>query len=414
MTIMSGANVIIYSAQILVLVALAAIGSAALGARVPRLRLHYWQAVVAMCLLLPLISRGVPAPIVEGSNVLLRLTTTGTPSRGHAEVPVVEIFPWLLLAGTMVRIGWLLLGLVRLRELRMSGVPTAMGAAVLGEARVRPSVEIRSHEAIAQPVTFGVRHPQVLLPRSFFDLPVDAQRAVVCHELLHVERRDWLWILAEQLVQAVFWFHPAIWWALGRVRVSREQVVDAAVLDRTGARAPYLQALAGFAAVARSVSVAVPFVRQHDLVERIRALMHRESVSKRRTRMSMALVPILIAGSGLAAVTAFPLQDGSQKPPVYLPGNGVTLPQLIREVKPVYTPQAMAAKIEGTVLLQCVVDPDGTVSDIVVVESLDREYGLDDAAVNAAGQWRFRPGTKDGEPVPVRISIQLTFALRYS
>ena len=46
MTIMTGANVIIYSAQILVLVALAAIGSAALGARVPRLRLHYWQAVV--------------------------------------------------------------------------------------------------------------------------------------------------------------------------------------------------------------------------------------------------------------------------------------------------------------------------------------------------------------------------------
>jgi protein TonB len=112
-------------------------------------------------------------------------------------------------------------------------------------------------------------------------------------------------------------------------------------------------------------------------------------------------------GSGLG-----PGSGGGTGGGVYHPGNGVTTPRLVREVKPQYSADAMRAKIQGTVWVQCVVRPDGSVSDVEVIRSLDPVFGLDQEAVKAARQWRFQPGTRLGEPVPVQITIELTFTLR--
>ena len=96
----------------------------------------------------------------------------------------------------------------------------------------------------------------------------------------------------------------------------------------------------------------------------------------------------------------------------YRPGNGVETPRLLREVKPQYTAQAMRAKIQGEVLLECIVQPDGSVGNIRVVRSLDASFGLDQEAIKAARQWRFQPGTKQGQPVPVLVTIAIAFTLR--
>ena len=97
---------------------------------------------------------------------------------------------------------------------------------------------------------------------------------------------------------------------------------------------------------------------------------------------------------------------------IYRPGNGVSLPIVVKEVKPVYTAAAMQAKIQGTVWVECVVNETGDISDVRVTRSLDTEYGLDEEAVRAASQWKFKPGQKDGKPVAVRITIELTFTLK--
>ena len=95
--------------------------------------------------------------------------------------------------------------------------------------------------------------------------------------------------------------------------------------------------------------------------------------------------------------------------PVYEPGNGVSVPTLVRDVKPHYTPEAFKAKIQGSNLVGAVVLPDGTVGELTLLESLDPKFGLDDAALAAAKQWVFNPGTKDGKPVAVRITIRFAF-----
>lgn len=97
---------------------------------------------------------------------------------------------------------------------------------------------------------------------------------------------------------------------------------------------------------------------------------------------------------------------------VYRPGSGVTTPRVLREVKPQYTSDAMRARIQGSVWLECVVQPSGVCTEIQVVRSLDRTFGLDQEAVVAAEQWRFSPGTRLGEPVPVLVTIEISFRLR--
>jgi len=90
----------------------------------------------------------------------------------------------------------------------------------------------------------------------------------------------------------------------------------------------------------------------------------------------------------------------------------VVRPKLLRQVPPVYTTAGMRAKIVGTVEVDAVVLPDGTVGQVRVVKSLDKPTGLDDQALGAAREWMFTPGTLDGKPVSMRVGIVLTFSLR--
>jgi protein TonB len=112
----------------------------------------------------------------------------------------------------------------------------------------------------------------------------------------------------------------------------------------------------------------------------------------------------------LALMAATAGSQGSST--LYKPGDGVSLPQVTKQVRADYTKEAMGNRIEGKVVLDVVVLSDGKVGDVKVSESLDSIYGLDKNAVAAMKQWEFKPGTKDGKPVTVRVSLEITFALK--
>jgi len=97
---------------------------------------------------------------------------------------------------------------------------------------------------------------------------------------------------------------------------------------------------------------------------------------------------------------------------IYTPGDGVSLPKVVKKVDATYTQEAKDAHIEGTVELSTVVRGDGTVGDVKVTRSLDTTYGLDGQAVAAMKQWTFEPGTKDGKAVAVRVAVLMTFTLK--
>ena len=93
------------------------------------------------------------------------------------------------------------------------------------------------------------------------------------------------------------------------------------------------------------------------------------------------------------------------------PGSGVVNPTILRSMDPKYTPDAMRAKIQGVVELEAVVGVNGVITEIRVIKSLDRAYGLDQEAIKTAKQWLFRPGRFQGNAVPVLVIIQMEFRL---
>jgi len=88
-------------------------------------------------------------------------------------------------------------------------------------------------------------------------------------------------------------------------------------------------------------------------------------------------------------------------------GRGVTGPSIIFKVQPQLTQEARKAHFQGTVLIAVIINADGTVRDPRVVKAVG--LGLDEAAVEAVKQWKFKPGMKDGRPVPVYAQIEVTF-----
>ena len=121
----------------------------------------------------------------------------------------------------------------------------------------------------------------------------------------------------------------------------------------------------------------------------------------KRTMFVALLFVVAPALASLAAQEVFTSKD-----------DGVTLPTVVRSVKAVYTAAAMDARIEGMALLEAVVRADGQVGEVTVTRSLDMEYGLDTQAVEAVKQWLFKPGTKDGKAVAVRVTIEIRFTLK--
>ena len=141
----------------------------------------------------------------------------------------------------------------------------------------------------------------------------------------------------------------------------------------------------------------------------------------RRRLISTAVVLVGVVGGAMATtVVALPLgwpigaAAARTQEVVDSKDPGVRLPRVVSEVNPTYTPEALRAKIEGTVVMNAVVGTDGTPEDIEITKSLDEQYGLDKQAVAALNQWRFAPGLKDGKPVPVRITVEMRFTLRLS
>jgi TonB family protein len=129
--------------------------------------------------------------------------------------------------------------------------------------------------------------------------------------------------------------------------------------------------------------------------------------------ISVAFAFVASVGLTAAAVDRFPMSTSpAQAETIYRPGPGIKLPSVVKEVKPGYTAAAMQNKIQGSVWLEAVVTAEGDIGEVKVTRSLDTEYGLDQEAIKAAKQWKLKPATREGKPVAVWITIELTFTLK--
>ena len=176
------------------------------------------------------------------------------------------------------------------------------------------------------------------------------------------------------------------------------------------------------------------FLRKRHLARRMRLLLTEAAMSTPRLVVSFATLACVLAIAGRAAVEAFPLISTTSTAPalttsapgaspklVDLPmtasevqqepvrvGGDVKPPKKIHDVRPVYPADASEAGVQGVVILEVTIAPDGTVSDTRVLRSIPM---LDQAAADAVRQWGFTPTLLNGEPVPVVMTVTVNFTL---
>jgi len=386
--------------------------------RAPRALLLHYQIALLAGLVLPLVSAVVPqvdqpAAVWKATSVIAAIDGTAGPDSSR----LASCLAVILLVGIGARALWLVAGFMRLRRYRQSPRPfDHLPAAV---AVLQSTLGIRARwfagDQVPSAATYGIRRPVVLLPAHVASLPDAMLQMVACHELVHIARRDWIAVVAEEIVRTLFWFHPAIWFLLDRIRLHREQVVDERVVAALGDRRAYASALLDLVGSDNALQpqLVSGWLQSRHLRARIHTIMRGGSMSTRRLALTATFLAATLATTGVWAAQAFPVQSGAGADErVYTQADGAVLPQPTRQVKPEYTKEAMQYGIEGSMAVSLIVKSDGTLSDLKVVRSLDTDYGLDDQGLVAARQWAFRPGTKDGKPVAVRIELEFRFTLK--
>src|SRR5688572_21195473 len=411
-------NLAAYSLQLAALAATAHVTVWALRLRMPRVSIRFWQAVMLVALALPAVQPWRQDEVQGLIATIGSVTAAATPSDALVATTAfdpVAIILAVLAAGAIARVLWLALGMWRVRSLIANATPAPALAFSMGDLNQQVGVDatLMVSDELAGPATVGWRRPVVLLPRAVLTMPQAVQRAVVCHELVHVKRRDWLQTIAEEIWCALLWFHPAARVIASRLSLARETVVDEITILLTRDRRAYAEALLAFSDPQPHVIGVTPFIGRHTLSQRISLIAEEGSMSRRRALVSVAFAFMTSMGLTAATIDRFPMSaTPAQAETIYRPGPGIKLPSVVKEVKPGYTAAAMQNKIQGSVWLEAVVTAEGDIGEVKVTRSLDTEYGLDQEAIKAAKQWKLKPATREGKPVAVWITIELTFTLK--
>ncbi|OLB62302.1 MAG: hypothetical protein AUI11_06060 [Acidobacteria bacterium 13_2_20CM_2_66_4] len=265
----------------------------------------------------PVARRAVPpAPVV-----VLSETITVTPSPALPAPPerwsVGRIVFATWLAGALLCLAILAIGFTRLtwiasRSHRVENDAWTTQLVAIAEAFgiTRPILLLQSdHPTLL--VTWGALAPEIILPIGADAWPADRIRIVLCHELAHIARGDWLVQMLAEVVRSAYWFNPILWIASSRMRQESEHACDDAVLSAGIEGSDYAAQLLDLArAVKRQRHPWVPaqaIVRASNLERRVSAMLNaginRQPIT-RKGRLSAAIaltgVTLLVAGFGAA------------------------------------------------------------------------------------------------------------------
>lgn len=283
------------------------------------------------------------------------------------------------------------------------------------------AVEIRSSPQIFAPLTVGFIRKRVLIPTGMLSglSPGDIDTAIA-HEFAHVQRNDFLKNLVYELLSLPVSYHPAFWLARQRMTETREMVCDHLAAELSGSH-HYAQSLLRLASLLlQGKPLGVPHaigVFDADTLERRLMRLTETTRQMGRVRRWATLTASVLLGIA-AASTAISLrfdvvaaaadkQKTTNPSRVTVP-SGEMVHQLLTKVNPKYPPEAKKARIQGKVELDAVIGKTGDVENLKVISGPSE---LQQSALDAVRQWKYKPFLVNGNPVEVETTINVIYSL---
>lgn len=231
--------------------------------------------------------------------------------------PWLPAILWIWVLGTGLKVVRIAAGLIRSRALRITS--HACTAAPLFEMVRRLSrtlgisrdVHLLVSPDTGIPVVMGWRKPAILLPPSFLqDLSSEEMETVIVHELAHIQRRDYPMNVAQAGVEALFFYHPVVWWISRQIRREREHCCDDIALRVSGSPLVCAKALTALEERRSSTAPSLsPAASRGDLTVRIRRILASELNKPLRRGMAISLVSLSLCTSALLAALSLAVAD---------------------------------------------------------------------------------------------------------
>lgn len=210
--------------------------------------------------------------------------------------------------------------------------------AMAEKLRYTRPVQLLESAAVQTPVALGFFKPVILLPLGMINqISPSEVEAVLAHELAHIVRRDWLFNLLQALIDALFYFHPAVWWISATARAERENCCDDAAVLLTGNRLVYAKTLVRLQELAKNAKTPVLALgmegstgllrRRPLLLERIKRILHQPQPSTTfmekmiATAVVLALITLWTLQANTSPVLAAAIREIADKPVEWLSGT---------------------------------------------------------------------------------------------
>jgi D-alanyl-D-alanine endopeptidase (penicillin-binding protein 7) len=276
---------------------------------------------------------------------------------------------------------------------------------------VTRAIRLRVVDSLASPVTAGWWRPVVLVPASLLSgMSPELLEALLAHEIAHVRRFDYLVNLAQNVVEAVLFYHPAVWWISHRIRTEREQVADDLAAKALGEPRRLALALSELERLQFSTHHLAQAASGGDLMSRIKRLVRpdRQALNWKAAIPVLGLVA-LCAGCAASRQQTAQSQQAQQQPAPQLADSRAVV-EFKSCHKPVWPVEDLRAGHEGTVTLGYLIDAAGNVVDSTVRKSSGYP-AMDEAARSGIAKCHFKPATRNGEPVQAWMQMQYVWVL---
>jgi TonB family protein len=295
--------------------------------------------------------------------------------------------------------------------------------------RIRIATGVRKAELamsskISGPVTVGIRQGVLLVPPGLLESVGESDLdAVFAHEFGHIQRRDFAKNLVYELLSLPVAYHPLLWLTRSRVAESREMVCDAMAAEAVAGRDKYARSLLRLASMlanqapARTLH-AIGIFDANIFERRVMNLTRRYVEIKGARRIAIAVACVVVGLGTCLSALALRMEvagspsasdnhaESNARPKV---SAGIMAGNKISGVNPIYPAQARADKVQGAVVLSLTINEEGEPMNIQVKQSVRDD--LDESAVTAVRQWRWKPYLLNGNPVAVDSTVTINYSL---
>jgi len=394
----------------------------------PKIRYALWLVVLIKCLLPPFLPMPESAPFTianfEMPSIVVGAVPVAPTAPGNLSLAAIALLLWFAVSLAMIALAWR-----RFRSLQSQlreKAPVILSEIAPAAAKQFSWPPIWQVEHLPAPAAIGLLHPQIYLTAKTAKSDRVALQAILCHELAHVQRRDGWIVLLQTLAQIIHPFNPFVWLMNLRLSRYREEICDDFALQHVAVPPrQYGEILLRFleanpASPLTAQAGTCFFETANGIKQRFKYLLTpKEAAMNRFNWKHQLLVGGLLATLPMVSWQCnnkpnSPVAPAASEGKIIPPADIVQFdqePQIVKRAAVKYPELAVKAGINGMVLVKLKINESGKVEDVVVEKNEPPNLGFEQAALNAAWQFEFKPARLKQKPVAAWVTIPFRFKI---